>query len=322
MTLKKIIGTYRTQLSVLGVMLVLLIIFAAMNPRVFLSYSTYRSLFTVYPIALFLACGLVFTVSSGEADLSFPSTVGLSLLVFSTIVINTGYPFLALLGAMLTGLFVGFVNGLLVTKVKLSSLVVTLGMNFLLRGLINVLTKGEGKSLVFLNKSAFYNMFVGRIGGDFPVQMIWAAVFLVICLFLYNRHTFGAHIRYVGDNPQSAGETGVKTDRVKIGAFMLVGFAASLAGIFSGLVNNTFWPTTGDAYLLTSMAAVYLGGTPTWGGVGTIAGAAMGAFILTFLETGIISVGFTGFYTRFFFGLILILALVSHKFSSMKRRGG
>lgn len=321
MTVKKFIGAYRTQLSVLGVMLLLLAVFAIMNPRVFLSYNTYRSLFTVYPIALVLACGLVFVVASGETDLSFPSTVGFSLWIFSVIVINTGYPFLALAGAILSGLLIGFINGLLVTKVKLSSLVVTLGMNFLLRGLINVGTKGEGKSLVFLNKSAFYNLFVGRIK-DFPVQMIWGLGFTLICIFLFNKHKFGAHVCYIGDNRESAVETGVKADRIKIGAFMLTGLAAAIAGVFSGLVNNTFWPVTGDGYLLTTMAAVFLGGTPTWGGVGTIVGAAMGAFILTFLETGIISIGLTGFYTRFFFGLIIILALISHKFSSMKRKGG
>ena len=321
MTLKKFFGTYRTQLSVLGVMFLLLAIFAIMNPRVFLSYNTYRSLFTVYPIALVLACGLVFVVASGETDLSFPSTVGLALWVFSVIVINTGYPFLALGGAILVGLFIGFINGILVTKVKLSSLVVTLGMNFLLRGLINVGTNGEGKSLVFLNKSTFYNLFVGRIK-DFPVQMLWGVGFSVICIFLFNKHKFGAHVCYIGDNRESAVETGVKADRIKIGAFMLVGLAAAIAGVFIGLVNNTFWPITGDGYLLTTMAAVFLGGTPTWGGIGTILGAAMGAFILTFLETGIISIGLTGFYTLFFFGLILILALVSHRFSGMKRKGG
>ena len=277
MSLKKFIGTFRTQLSVLGVMLILLIIFAAINPRVFLSYATYRSLFTVYPIALFLACGLVFVIAGGETDLSFPSTVGLSLWIFSLIVINTGYPFLALLGSILVGLLVGFINGILITKLKLSSLVVTLGMNFLLRGLINVGTKGEGKSLVFLNKSTFYNIFVGRIK-EFPIQMIWGVLFIIICLFLFNKHKFGAHVCYVGDNRESANETGVKTDRTKIGAFMLVGFAAAMAGVFSGLVNNMFWPITGDGYLLTTMAAVYVGGTPTWGGVGTILGAAMGAF--------------------------------------------
>ncbi|MDR0655945.1 MAG: ABC transporter permease [Treponema sp.] len=235
-----------------------------MNPRVFLNYNIYRAIFTVYPIPLILACGLVFTSACGESDLSFPSTVGATLWIFSLVSTNTGYPFLGLLCAILTGLTVGFINGILVTKLKLSSLVITLGMNFLLRGLINIGTSGQGISLVFLNKSFFYKMFVGRIG-EFPLQMLWGFVFVVICLFLFNRHQFGAHICFVGDNRVSAAETGIKVDRVKIGAFMLIGFASAIAGILSGLINNTFWPTAGDSYLLTTMAAVYLGGTPYLG---------------------------------------------------------
>jgi ribose/xylose/arabinose/galactoside ABC-type transport system permease subunit len=320
MNLRKFVSTYKIQFAVLGVMLLLLIFFSVMNPRVFLNHNIYRAIFTVYPIPLILACGLVFSSACGESDLSFPSTVGMTLWIFSLVTTNTGYPFLGLLCAVLTGLLIGFVNGLLVTKLKLSSLVVTLGMNFLLRGLINIGTSGHGISLVFLNKSAFYKMFVGRIG-NFPLQMVWGFVFVLICLFLFNRHQFGAHICYVGDNRVSAAETGIKVDRTKIGAFMLVGFASSIAGVLAGLINNTFWPSSGESYLLTTMAAVYLGGTPTWGGIGTIIGAAIGAFILSFLETGIISIGLTGFYTRFFFGLIIILALISHKFSNMKRRG-
>lgn len=318
--IKKLVSRHRIEVSVFGVMLLLLGIFGIANPRVFFTYNTYRAIFTVFPIPLMLACSLVFVIASGETDMSFPSTMGTGLWAFAAISTNTGYPVLGLLGAVATGLLIGLVNGLLITKLKLSSLVVTLGMNFLLRGLIMVGNNGEGKSLVFLNKSTFYNIIVGKIG-NFPVQMLWGLGFMVVCLLLFTRHKFGAHICYAGDNVMSAKETGVKVDRVKTGAYMLVGLAAALAGVMSGLINNTFWPTTGDGYLLTTMAAVYLGGTPTWGGVGTILGSAMGAFILSFLETGIIASGLTGFYTQFFFGLILVLALISHKFSGMKRKG-
>ena len=123
-----------------------------------------------------------------------------------------------------------------------------------------------------------------------------------------------------GDNPQSAKETGVRIDRTKILAFVIVGFAAGVAAILSSLVNLTFWPTAGDGYLLLVLAAVFLGGTPTWGGTGTIVGATIGAFILGFLETGIIAAGLTGFYTQFFFGLILLLSLISHRFTGTQKK--
>ncbi|MDR1176567.1 MAG: ABC transporter permease [Treponema sp.] len=320
MKIKKFFLSYRIQFSVLGVMVLLLIIFAIMNPKVFLSYNTYRALFIVYPIPLMLVCGLVFVTASGESDLSFPSTIGIALWLFSLITLKTGYPFFGFFCAILSGLLIGLVNGLLITKLKLSSLVVTLGMNFLLRGLIMIGTSGHGIPLTFLNKSTFYKIFVGKIG-DFPIQMLWGLVFMGICILVFNFHRFGAHVCYVGDNPTSAAETGVKVERIKIGAYMVTGLAAALAGVFTGLVNNAFFPTSGSGYLLTSLAAVFLGGTPTWGGIGTILGGAIGAFILSFLENGIISSGLTGFYTQFFFGLIIVLALISHKFTGIRRKG-
>ena len=70
----------------------------------------------------------------------------------------------------------------------------------------------------------------------------------------------------------------------------------------STLINTTFWPSSGDGYLLSTLAAVFVGGTPTWGGVGTIGGAVIGTFIVGFMQTGIIAAGLTGFYTQFFYG--------------------
>ena len=320
MFIKRFISKRRTELSILGVAIILLGIFAAFNPRVFLTYNTYMAIFTVLPISLIMASALVFVIAASEIDLSFSSIMGACLWVFSLVTVKTGYPWLGLAASIAAGLLMGFINGLLVTKVKLSSMVVTLGMNFLLRGFIMLGTDGKGISLNFLRETNFYHLFVGKIG-VFPTQMIWGLAFVVACHLLFTRHRFGAHVCYVGDNSMSARETGIKVDRIKIMSFMLVGLAAAFSGLFSGLINNTFWPTTGDGYLLTILAAVFLGGTPTWGGVGTVIGGAIGAFILSFLETGIIASGLTGFYTQFFFGLILVLSLISHKFSGMKRKG-
>jgi len=320
MKVKKIVKSYSTELSVLALTAALLGLFAAINPRVFLSASIYNAVFMVLPILMFLSISLAFVVISGETDMSFPSTVGLCLWMFTLVAAPTHSPVLGLAAAVAVGALVGLVNGFLIAKLKLSSLVVTLGMNFLLRGLIMIGTNGEGSSLTYLKDSWFSAAFAGKING-FPVQMLWGLAFMILCQVLFTRSRFGAHVCFVGDNPVSARETGVRVERVKIYTYLLVGVASAFAGVISGLINNTFWPTTGDGYLLNTLAAVFIGGTPTWGGVGTIIGSALGAFIMSFLETGIISCGLTGFYTKFFFGLIIVLSLISHKFSGMKRRG-
>ena len=119
---------------------------------------------------------------------------------------------------------------------------------------------------------------------------------------------------------RSAREMGIRVDRVKTLTFMLMGFSAGFVGVLVSLLNSTFWPTTGDGYLLLILAAVFLGGTPTWGGIGTIWGAVIGAFILGFIETGIVAAGLTGFFTQFFYGVILILALISHRYVGLKKK--
>jgi simple sugar transport system permease protein len=207
----------------------------------------------------------------------------------------------------------------LITKLGLSSLVATLGMNFFLRGLINVLTQGIGIPLTSLIDTPFYNVLVGQIG-DVPTAVIWAIVVVVICLVLFNRHKLGAHVAIVGDNPESAKEMGINVARTKIMVYVIVGLCAAFAGVLSSLINSTWWPTAGDGYLLRTLAAVFIGGTPTWGGVGTVAGAVFGAISVGFIETGLIGAGLTAFWTQFAYGLVIILALIGHRFNQGRYR--
>jgi len=317
--LRDLLNKHKIEFAVLAVFLVMIASFAIANPRVFFNYRAYLAVFTTLGASIILVTANVFVVASGEMDLSFPSIIGLTALVFAAIARAGASPVLALFAALLTGIFCGFLNGLLVTRVGLSSLVSTLGMNFLLRGLIMILTGGLAIPLTELRETRFWNIFAGRIG-EFPVQLLWGLGFAFLGWLLFARHKFGGHVCYVGDNLTSAREMGIRVNRIKTLTFMLMGFSAGLTGVLVTLLNSTFWPTTGDGYLLLILAAVFLGGTPTWGGIGTIWGAVIGAFILGFIETGIVAAGLTGFYTQFFYGLILILALISHRYVGLKRK--
>jgi simple sugar transport system permease protein len=313
------IGKNRRPFSALLVFAVLILGFMIANPQVFLNPLAYRAVFISLPVSIILATSLVFLVTAGEIDLSFGSIMGLATLGFATAVAAGWSPFLGLLAALVIGVLAGILNGLLVTKIGLSSLVVTLGMNFLWRGFINIITQGEGIPLTQLRGGTFFNLLVGDIG-LVPVQMIWGVLFAVIATLVFNYHKFGSHICCIGDNPESSREMGIHVNRTKIYAFALVGLASGFAGVMSTLINTTFWPTTGDGYLLPVLAAVFVGGTPTWGGVGTVPGAAIGAFIVGFIETGVIAAGLTGYYTRFFYGLIIILSLIGHKLNQPRYR--
>ena len=317
--LARTVDAQRRPLGALVFFLVMMAVFFAANPRVFMNPAIYAAVFVSMPLLAILAVSLVFVVVSGEIDLSFGSVVGMGGWTFA-VVVKAGWGPLAAFGfALAVGAVCGIVNGWLVTRLKLSSLVSTLGMNFLLRGLINIGNQGFGTPLNAVTDSTFSTILVGSFHGV-PMQVLWGIVFVAVAWGLFNRHRFGAQVCCVGDNEDSAREMGINVARVKGAAFVLVGIAAAIVGVMSGLINTTFYPTAGDGYLLLVLAAVFVGGTPTWGGTGTIVGAAIGAAVMSFIETGVVAARLTGFYTQFFFGLIMILSIVSHRFNRSKSR--
>jgi len=314
------ISRNRRPISALGVLIVLLIAFTIANPKVFLNSQLYTAVFTSLPLSIILAVPLVFVIAAGEIDLAFPAVIGVAAWAFALVVQAGASPVLAVVAALASGALAGFVNGLLVTRAKLSSLVSTLGMNFLLRGLINLGTQGQGIPLTaHLSDTTFRSIFAGEMG-PIPTQMLWAIAFAVVGVLLFNYHKFGAQICCVGDNQESAREMGINVAGVRTMAFVYVGIAAGCVAILSNSLNLIFWPNTGDGFLLSTLAAVFVGGTPTWGGVGTVTGAVIGTFTVGFVSTGIIAAGLTGFYTQFFYGLVIILSLLGHRFNQPRYR--
>jgi ribose/xylose/arabinose/galactoside ABC-type transport system permease subunit len=292
--------------------LLMMAAFTVAAPQVFLKGDIFTAVFVSLPIFIMLATSLVFLVTAGEIDLSFPSVIGFTAFVFAKTSAGGAPLPVAVLAAVGVGVFIGVVNGLLVAAVGLSSLVVTLGMNFLIGGLILIVSDGRPIDLTYLADSPVRDALVGKTG-PIPHQMFWGLLFALAAGMLFSRHRFGAHVRVVGDNAEAAREMGISVIRIKIQAFALVGVAAALSGVFGALINQNFFSTLGQGYLLSALAAVFVGGTPTWGGVGTIAGAVLGAFTVGFIESGIVAAGLTGFYTQLFYGLVIILSLVGHR---------
>ena len=306
-------------------LIVMLIGFTAANPDVFSQFKTYRSVMIALPVSIFLVVPLVFVVTAGEIDLSFPSVVGLASYAFASIVDQGGDPLLGIAAALVAGAVLGWLNAVLVVRIGLSALVATLGMNFFLRGLINILVEGFSIAIPEIRGSFIHTLMtddplkiVGNLG--IPNQMLWALAFTALGVFLYNRHSFGVRVHCVGDNPESAAEMGIDVNRTRTLVFVFTGIGAALAGIFSVMINFVWWPTTGDGLLLPVLAGLFVGGTPTWGGIGTVFGGAIGTSIVAFIETGVIAAGLTGFFTQFFYGLIIILSLVFQRFNGGRVR--
>lgn len=317
--LRRFVRANRPALGALAVAVLMLLIFLIGDPQVFTSWNVYRAVLIGLPVVIFVVVPLVFVVTVGEIDLSFPATIGMTGWVFALIVQAGFDPFLGLLGAMVTGVALGFCVGWLVVYANLSSLIATLGMNFMLRGLIQIQTEGKSIALPEMPDSLAYRVFADQYLG-IPVSVFWVVIFVAVCSLIYNRHRFGLRVHVVGDNPDAAQQMGINVRRVRLLTFAFVGFGASLAGVFAVFINYTWWPTSGESYLLPGLASVFVGGTAPWGGIGTVIGSAIGAFTVSFIQTGVVGVGLSGFYVQFFYGLIIILSLLGHRWNQIRYR--
>ena len=305
---------YRLQFSILGILLILYAVFLIGNPRVFTHFAIYQSFMTTMPFFGIMALAATYVVTLGEIDLSFPSILGISSWVFGTVFVASGSFVLAIVCCLAVGVVTGGINGLIITRIGVPSIVATIGTMFLWRGLVNLMAQGKGIALVALRDSAVYPLFVGRWFGVLPAQFVWFVALAIGFAWVYRRHQYGSHLLYVGDNQESARMMGINVARVKIIAFMQMGFFAALAGIFLAAEVTYFWPTQGEGMLLTTLAAVFIGGTSVFGGTGTIFGTFIGVIITGSLEAGIIAVGLTGFWVTFLNGLLITISVSVYAF--------
>jgi simple sugar transport system permease protein len=313
------------QLGILGVFLALWLIFIISAPDTFLSPLIYSAFMSTTPFFAIMAIPLTIVIIAAEIDLSFGSVMAMGMVGFSFVYNSTAFignptiqVFLAIIAALLTGAVIGWLNGFIIVKFGLPSLVVTIGTMFLWRGAVLVLTNGANFTLAYIKQTFFYPLLVGKIGGYFPMQMVWLILITILGWLLLNRHKFGAHIFLIGDNIKSAELMGINCGRVRIQAFMLIGLVSAFAGVIASFYVAYFWPSLGDGYLMSTLAGVFLGGTSVFGGMGTMLGTFLGAFIIGAIEAATVAVGLTGFYTQLIYGFIIVLSVIMHTY--LRRR--
>jgi simple sugar transport system permease protein len=323
---RRFVRTNSAQLGILGVFLTLWLIFIIAAPDTFLSPQIYSAFMTSTPFFAIMAIPLTIVVIAKEIDLSFPSIMAMGMVAFSFMYNGSAFignvtirVFLAIIAALLAGLIIGWINGLIIVKFGIPSLVVTIGTQFFWRGAVLVLTQGANFTLDYIKGTIFYPILVGKIGGYFPMQMVWLIVITIVGWVLLNRHRFGAHIYLVGDNIDSAELMGVNTGRVRIQAFMLIGLISAFAGVIASFFVAYFWPSLGSGYLLNTLASVFLGGTSVFGGTGTILGTFLGTFIIGSIDAATVAVGLTGFLTQLIYGFIIVLSVIMHTY--LRKRG-
>lgn len=289
---------------------ILVVLFMITAPRAFTGYRIYMSFMASVPPPLIIALGLTLVASAGEMDLSFPSTVAFSSYVFSILFQQYELTWLALFAALTVGTAVGYVNGLIITMLGIPSMIASLALLFLWGGLVTVISSGISVAIPSIQDTLLHTIMVGRIGGYFPTQMIWALIISALIWLLLNRRPFGENILFIGDSERVAKVVGIPIVRERIKLFTLMGTLSALAGVFLTVETTTYFSQQGQGYLLTVIAAVFIGGTSIFGGSGKVVGTVFAALIVAIIEAGLVASGIQGFWTRFFIGVVFIISVV------------
>lgn len=299
-------------LPIVIVFLVLVGLFMALSPEVFLGWPIYLSFLTTVPPMLVLALGLTLIIAAGEIDLSFPSVVAFSGFLFAWFTKTYDLPWIGAVAALIGGALVGWLNGVLVAYIGIPSIIATIGTQFFWAGIATVLSGGLSYSLRTVDGTAIYAIFAGRLFDVIPMQAFWAVALAVAIWFILNRHRFGEHLLFIGDSQHVARVVGIHVAREKMRAFIVMGVIGGFSAVLLTLENKNFFSTQGSGYLLNSLASVFIGGTSVFGGAASVVGSFFGAFIIGMIEAGIVATGIEGFWVRAIVGIVFVVAVVFH----------
>lgn len=308
-------GEILRRLSVFIILLIICVVFAV-GSRDFLTTSNLLNVALQTSIIAIIAIGMTFTILTAGIDLSVGSLMALGGALAAGLAVRQGWgTYGGIAGALLAGLMLGGVNGLLVIKGKMPPFVATLAMMAVARGLTLVYT--QGRPIAGLEEN-FIFWGTGRLLG-IPVPVVLLAI-LALIAYVVLRHTrFGLYVHATGGNEETTRLAGISPNRIKLAVYVISGFTATLGGV---LLTARLWsaqPNAAVGWELDAIAAPVLGGVSLFGGVGSIGGTLVGAFIIGVLSNGLNLLGVPSYYQQVIKGVVFILAVMLDLLTKRRR---
>jgi simple sugar transport system permease protein len=311
----------RRELGPFLLLVLELVIFQSMNHEFLSPLNISNTLDFTAELGL-MALGMTLLMTSGEFDLSVGSVFGFSAVLMWTLK-NSGATSLAVgfVIAMAVAALIGLINGWFVTRLRITSFLVTLGMLLVVRGAALFLTNGFPQRTWSAEGSRIANILVGELNfGKFHVyaSLFWFIGVAIVLGYLLTQTRRGNWIQASGGNASAARARGVNVARTKTGLFVLTAMVSAFAGIISSIRTSAANPNSGTGYELEIIAMVVIGGTALTGGRGTVIGTLIGVLILRVMRNGIVMVGVPGLAYNIFIGAIILAMVGLH--ASLERR--
>jgi ribose transport system permease protein len=296
-----------------GALIVMFVVFSLASPN-FFQFNNIVGILIATAVNGVLALGVTFVIITGGIDLSIGTVMTLSAVMSGVFVTYWGLPVpLGILAGLATGGLAGFVNGVVISKLKIPPFIATLGMLNVAKGLSLVIS---GLKPIYFNDAPTFNMiamgsFLGSVipGFDIPNAVIILFGAAIIASIILNKTVLGRYTFALGSNEEATRLSGVNVASWKIAVYTLAGIFSGLAGVLIASRLNSAQPSLGQGYELDAIAAAVIGGTSLSGGEGTMLGTIIGAFIISTLTNGLRILSVPQEWQTVVTGVIVVLAV-------------
>jgi simple sugar transport system permease protein len=305
--------TYRPEMGALIGTISVFVLFALAGGSRFLSACGTASWLNIAAELGIIALPVGLLMIAGELDVSVGSVLAASSMTLAIVSGHWGAPMIVwILLALGLGLTTGLLNGILVTRTKVPSLIVTLatlfGLSGLTLGLSRVIT---GTTSVALSPDASSKAVFGQlIGGKFEVAILWWVAVAICVAWVLQMSPYGNWIFAVGGDKESARAYGIPVNRLKIALYMTSGLAAALVGVIQTVLYNGAQVANGQSFVFNSIIAVVVGGTLLHGGYGSVIGVVMGTLTFAIVNQGIYYTGWNSDWAGFILGVLILAAVL------------
>ncbi|MFM6979818.1 MAG: ABC transporter permease [Micrococcales bacterium] len=304
--LKKIAKSAVRRYSLLMLWVVMVAVLVVVVPDGVNPIDAMRAVLSQQTPVIFLGLGVVITMAVGEFDLSFAGIFGISAVAVPSLVIFNGWSYpMAVIAALVIALICGLINGLLVVKVKINSVVVTLGVSSVAGGLGYWLSNETTVSGLDPNLAA---VAIGKFLG-LPMLFWYGVVLSAIVAYIMSGTPLGRNMLFVGSNRAVASLAGISVSRVRIGAYLASSLLAGLAGVILATGLGGYNPGTAATNLMPTFAAVFLGTVAVVPGRFNPIGMLIAAYFLLTGVFGLQLLGLSGWVTQVFYGVVLVAAV-------------
>jgi ribose transport system permease protein len=302
----------------IGLALALLVVCLVLSlvTRTFTKFTNIMNVLKQVTLTALIATSQTFVITAGGIDLSVGFVMGLGSIVMCELISFGVWLPVAILACLVTCVAFGALNGVLITRLRLPPFIITLGMTYICKGLINVLT--EGYTIMIQNN------FIMQLGqgsvGKVPIMVLFLPVVAVAMSFLYNRTLFGNHVKGIGGNENACHLSGIDVNKTKVLVYALNGLLCGLVGVIITGRLNAGNPNAGVNYDMNTIGAVIIGGTAISGGSGTVLGSILGAVLLGIIRNGLTLLKVNMYWETVATGAIIILVCALDILARKRRR--